>query len=994
MWSLDPEFSHNWSIALPRKGRTVRQIGFALCSVFLLTTPTLGAPPTWLADPANSLWLIFSGAGGASETNGLMLLPGGAEGENKPAVIDGVECVRTFRGKTAGGGCFYIKSVEPWEKLSAWLGSKNEILLTVRYHDGGKGTMRTPYDSSDSRVKHTHYPDGTWKMPPEWPNGIALVGDHKWKTARIRLPMAWFMNRCNGADLRIDTGAENFALAGAAITRMPKGEVEALLVKQDLRVARAVGCQPTGGGARFRGTFVQEKDEPLVMEAELATDLSLLGGQSPGSDNTASWGGFIHYVSSASWKFTLRTPGKYTMWERGSYPGPGCWSHGERMDSQGEIQIVDNTPDPHPAWKWVKAGIYDLKAGEHVFSLNYAAGARLDVLVLTNNGEKEPNLAARKSSYRGPVLGEVWTSAVKPFDVAKWKSVQFNLAMGKAVTTCEASVDGGQTWQPLDPAQGDLSSLATKGGGKDNLLFHLKFQGQAGSPPPLFCGGTVLYLAGPNNVKVVENSRLKVEIDPYGVKSVQDKKTGLFLCQAPPLHAAVAKLACKKAGPALLSSIDLFGGSVEDVRIEKKGEDTVRLVMRHLLDNAMRLTTSLTLLPSGQAEWQLMIENFTSEEVAEIQFPVLTGCKIGPSAKDDWIFMPQCWQHVWKNPGATGRLVTSPWGLAMRWTVLWDSAAGLYLGIEDPKWDDAGFLYGPDGSGGITLGAWQRILAKPHSVWKSAIYRMAVTAGDWHEAADIYRTYAAKTLKPCDIHPHAKWLLDAWSSQQSNDMPYRGWDVLHRTHDTNQELGIYFMSANRQMLDGADAGYCGLYPYPCLAWGSVEEFAQQLAALRARGGMYTPYHNFHLWSAGYGHGSRVNTFPRSRLPADASLPNDDWYRKAAAYSFEGAYQRLESEPFYTECPMAMGSKEWRQWLADWTRRYLAWAPMACTTTNSIWFTTTASSTRITPTPTETGPKPRWTSFRESRTHRGKKTPITQPPGRFATTSMASVWTCT
>ena len=198
------------------------------------------------------------------------------------------------------------------------------------------------------------------------------------------------------------------------------------------------------------------------------------------------------------------------------------------MDSQGEIQIVDNTPDPHPAWKWVKAGIYDLKAGEHVFSLNYAAGARLDVLVLTNNGEKEPNLAARKSSYRGPVLGEVWTSAVKPFDVAKWKSVQFNLAMGKAVTTCEASVDGGQTWQPLDPAQGDLSSLATKGGGKDNLLFHLKFQGQAGSPPPLFCGGTVLYLAGPNNVKVVENSRLKVEIDPYGVKSVQDKKTGLF----------------------------------------------------------------------------------------------------------------------------------------------------------------------------------------------------------------------------------------------------------------------------------------------------------------------------------------------------------------------------------------------------------------------------------------------------------------------------------
>ena len=113
-----------------------------------------------------------------------------------------------------------------------------------------------------------------------------------------------------------------------------------------------------------------------------------------------------------------------------------------------------------------------------------------------------------------------------------------------------------------------------------------------------------------------------------------------------------------------------------------------------------------------------------------------------------------------------------------------------------------------------------------------------ITGGDWHEAADIYREYVGRTLKPNDVHPYLKWLVDAWTVQPSERAPFAGWDMVHPG-------GEMLMAAWRQSVDGADAGYCGLYPYPGPAWGTTREFSQKLAVRRALGGFYTPYINFH-----------------------------------------------------------------------------------------------------------------------------------------------------
>ena len=53
------------------------------------------------------------------------------------------------------------------------------------------------------------------------------------------------------------------------------------------------------------------------------------------------------------------------------------------------------------------------------------------------------------------------------------------------------------------------------------------------------------------------------------------------------------------------------------------------------------------------------------------------------------------------------------------------------------------------------------------------------------------------------------------------------------------------------------------------------------------------------------------------------MPDDAWYAKVATYNYDGSYPRMEHD-YFEQLGMAMGSREWRDWLADWTRRYLEW----------------------------------------------------------------------
>ena len=61
------------------------------------------------------------------------------------------------------------------------------------------------------------------------------------------------------------------------------------------------------------------------MEAELADTIAPQQGDGTAADPQASGGGFIHFIERATYKFTVTTPGRYVLWQRGCFPHSGCW---------------------------------------------------------------------------------------------------------------------------------------------------------------------------------------------------------------------------------------------------------------------------------------------------------------------------------------------------------------------------------------------------------------------------------------------------------------------------------------------------------------------------------------------------------------------------------------------------------------------------------------------------------------------------------------------
>lgn len=342
-------------------------------AIFLAFAGTAyAAPPDWLADPGNSRWAVCGG-----ETNGVTVDMSDGTLKKVPGGLQAF-------GPNGQPSNIYVKT-GPWEKFHPWLGNK-DVLFTIRYFDGDKGTMLIRYDSSDFNVRVDPNSIGAWRVPDQYPDGVPLTGSQTWKALSLRLPLAFFTKRVNGGDLRIEGFGKDFILGGVAFTRVPKGPE--LPVKQAL--------------------------------------------------------------------FT-ESPQTYDQ-----------------------------------------------------------------------------------------ATGEFWTESVEPFDVAQWRSVTFDLP-ATVDAQYEYSTDSGKSWTAFDPKNG-LSKIPVTGGGKDHIQFHIKGHSHDGVTPFHFGGGVLAYQAGPHNTWTIENARMKVEVDPFGIKSIFDKKTGQTVSDAPPFHAALVNLMMKKPG--------------------------------------------------------------------------------------------------------------------------------------------------------------------------------------------------------------------------------------------------------------------------------------------------------------------------------------------------------------------------------------------------------------------------------------------------------------
>ena len=414
-------------------------------------------------------------------------------------------------------------------------------------------------------------------------------------------------------------------------------------------------------------------------------------------------------------------------------------------------------------------------------------------------------------------------------------------------------------------------------------------------------------------LRVAENSRLKLQMDRTGLRRLTEKPRGIVYCDATAKHFPLVELRMKKEGNAPVDLVMPGEKDFQDFRAETVGADTVRMRMRWELPNHVGIEAEAMLLPSGQIEWRVAIDNRSALEVAEIAFPVLPGFAVGKKASDCSVFVPTDWGRATDATKPAG-----PFN-GMRWMGHWNAQGGFYLGIEDPAFHDAVFLREPDTGGRWNLGIRQWGRVEPGRQWRSEVIRAAVTSGDWHEMGDIYRAFTAKTLAPCDYPDHVKWLLDAWDTSNANDYPQQGFALLTDGMEKREPFGVYFFATNRQMIEGPTSySDVGFPAYPCPAWGSEREFRQQLRALKDRGGMVVPYLNYQNYWRFYQEQvrgrQRVLYYPKSRLPSDYLKYDDGWIDEAASHAYDGR----------PTGGMAAGSPAWADAVAQVCRRYNDW----------------------------------------------------------------------
>ena len=195
----------------------------ALCVILvlsLLVLPARAAKLVWLDNPTNSRWVDFDESIGTGRKTNIAVLDHTDEGDIIRRRTQGVVGVQSIRTNGRPGYIYVV--VQPWQQFRTWLGSSNDVTLTVRYFDSAPGKLEIRYDSSDLRVKVNSYPAGVWRNPDAIPHGLALTGDRKWKTLKVCLPFALFTKRVHGADLRIEGLVNGFAVAGIALTRIPR----------------------------------------------------------------------------------------------------------------------------------------------------------------------------------------------------------------------------------------------------------------------------------------------------------------------------------------------------------------------------------------------------------------------------------------------------------------------------------------------------------------------------------------------------------------------------------------------------------------------------------------------------------------------------------------------------------------------------------------------------------------------------------------------------
>ncbi|HUW33167.1 MAG TPA: DUF6259 domain-containing protein [Planctomycetota bacterium] len=279
--------------------------------------------------------------------------------------------------------------------------------------------------------------------------------------------------------------------------------------------------------------------------------------------------------------------------------------------------------------------------------------------------------------------------------------------------------------------------------------------------------------------------------------------------------------------------------------------------------------------------WGIRVENRSDDwTLWGVTFPNLQGLEASARPARDRFFWPDGWgaEYAGSQMPRLHRRYPRGWETTMQFFGYTRGDRTLYLGVHDPRLTTKDFAFEPPSAGAkkhagsLAVTAWpEGMTCRGNSLAAEYDVVLAVVAGDWFDAAQIYgswarrQAFAAVPPAAAAAVPRAAREVHAWQVMQVPDRPLDQWAALMERLAARLGvlLGIHFYNWHEIPFDTSYPDY-----FPARAG-----FRELVARMNALGIVTMPYINGRLWD--------INA---------RSWPEQDAQRFAA----KGSAQRVQS----------------------------------------------------------------------------------------------------
>lgn len=356
----------------------------------------------------------------------------------------------------------------------------------------------------------------------------------------------------------------------------------------------------------------------------------------------------------------------------------------------------------------------------------------------------------------------------------------------------------------------------------------------------------------------------------------------------------------------------------------------------HLADGIYLHYTITMRDDSPLAEWKVQIENRAAVNpekdlrVYTVAFPVLDGLKIGSTETDDFLARPFVQGEVIPDPvhysfrnianKMPNNVLTYIGWATMPWMDLYDKNGGLYLASYDPTLEQIDLEAFPDlEKNAMTLDIRTLAFTEPGQSWDSQTFIVGIHEGDWHWAADTYRSWTRSWMEPRES---PDWLEDADGWFGTGGPNYKYGTDLPRMLEDARWLGLDYLQVWSEMLENVGENfsrksyYCFFLPDPDR--GGEKGITEGIRKVKQMGGHIGFYSNVWTFDAEL---PRPLLQWKDKIPSDVAIP--DWWGEFRKYAsvfpdglvYAGNYKDRPNYPTYSGmCPAAGG---WQDYLKFW-----------------------------------------------------------------------------